>query len=74
MPLVCHETGDLNSEVDTELAAMLKTGTANATLVGQTYLTVAICYSEAQLHRVSRIIICETCIIKVEGQFFEAVC
>ena len=28
-PLVCRETGDLNSEVYTELAVMSKTGTAN---------------------------------------------
>ena len=73
-PLVCLETGDLNSEVDTELAVILKTGTANPTLAGHIYLTVAICYSEAQLYRVSWIIICETCIIKVEGRYFEAVC
>lgn len=72
-PLVCHDTGDLNSEVDTELAVMSKTGTANPTLAGQIYVTVAICYSEAQLYRVSRIIICETCIMKVEGRYFEAV-
>lgn len=72
-PLVCHDTGDLNSEVDTKLAVMPKTGTANPTLAGQICLTVAICYFEAQLYRVSRIIIRDTRIIKVEGRYFEAV-
>lgn len=72
--LVCHESGNLNSDVGTALVVMSKTGTPNPTLAGEMYLTVAVCYSEAQLYRVSRILICETCIIHVEGRYFEVVC